>query len=95
MGHETDSPQVKDSPRADAEWKADPGLSNLVHGSDGSVSPATPPQCHDLGANRYIRARAHVRRRTRHYLTTKPTRKKLRVARVQAAKAGLEAGRGL
>ncbi|KFY21559.1 hypothetical protein V493_07296 [Pseudogymnoascus sp. VKM F-4281 (FW-2241)] len=36
MGHETDSPQVKDSPRADAEWKADPGLSNLVHGSDGS-----------------------------------------------------------
>ncbi|KFY28173.1 hypothetical protein V491_00596 [Pseudogymnoascus sp. VKM F-3775] len=36
MAHETDSPQVKDSSRADAEWKADPGLSNLVHGSDGS-----------------------------------------------------------
>ncbi|KFY66635.1 hypothetical protein V496_01968 [Pseudogymnoascus sp. VKM F-4515 (FW-2607)] len=36
MARETDSPQVKDSPRADAEWKADPGLSNLVHGSEGS-----------------------------------------------------------
>ncbi|KFZ20524.1 hypothetical protein V501_00078 [Pseudogymnoascus sp. VKM F-4519 (FW-2642)] len=46
MAHETDSPQVKDSSRADAEWKADPGLSNLVHGSDGSVSPATPMSRH-------------------------------------------------
>ncbi|KFY90346.1 hypothetical protein V500_05197 [Pseudogymnoascus sp. VKM F-4518 (FW-2643)] len=36
MAHKTDSPQVNGSSRADSEWKADPGLSNLVHGSDGS-----------------------------------------------------------
>ncbi|KFY37449.1 hypothetical protein V494_04746 [Pseudogymnoascus sp. VKM F-4513 (FW-928)] len=36
MANRTESPQVVDSPRADSEWKADPGLSTLVHGSEGS-----------------------------------------------------------
>jgi hypothetical protein len=34
----TEEPQREDSSRADAEWKADPGLGNLVHGADGQVS---------------------------------------------------------
>lgn len=34
----TEEPQRVDSTRADAEWKADSGLGNLVHGADGQVS---------------------------------------------------------
>jgi hypothetical protein len=34
----TEDPQKVDSSRADAEWKADSGLGNLVHGTDGQVS---------------------------------------------------------
>ena len=38
MDRRTEEPQRTDSARADAEWKADPGLDNLVHGADGQVS---------------------------------------------------------
>ncbi|KAN0089727.1 hypothetical protein V8E51_019987 [Hyaloscypha variabilis] len=34
MERRTQEPQRSDSSRADAEWKANPGLGNLVHGSD-------------------------------------------------------------
>ena len=34
----TEEPQRVDSTRADAEWKADPGLGNLTNGADGKVS---------------------------------------------------------
>jgi len=34
----TEEPQKVDSSRADAEWKADPGIGNIVHGADGQVS---------------------------------------------------------
>jgi hypothetical protein len=34
----TEEPQRVDSDRADAEWKADSGLGNLVHDADGGVS---------------------------------------------------------
>ena len=34
----TEEPQRVDSSRADAEWKADSGIGNLVHGADGQVS---------------------------------------------------------
>ncbi|KUJ13583.1 uncharacterized protein LY89DRAFT_687621 [Mollisia scopiformis] len=34
MERRTEEPQRTDSSRADSEWKADPGLGNLVHGSD-------------------------------------------------------------
>jgi hypothetical protein len=29
--HTTQEPQRTDSSRADAEWKADPGLGNVIH----------------------------------------------------------------
>jgi hypothetical protein len=34
----TKEPQRIDDPRADAEWKADPGLGNIIHDSDFPVS---------------------------------------------------------
>ncbi len=34
----TVEPQRVDDPRADSEWKADPGLPNLVHGEGDAVS---------------------------------------------------------
>ncbi|KAL3426380.1 hypothetical protein PVAG01_03171 [Phlyctema vagabunda] len=34
----TEEPQRVDSARADAEWKADPGLGNLVHDAEGPGS---------------------------------------------------------
>jgi len=34
----TQDPPTVDSPTADAEWKADPGLGNIVHGVEGTVS---------------------------------------------------------
>ncbi|EPE26336.1 hypothetical protein GLAREA_02248 [Glarea lozoyensis ATCC 20868] len=34
----TEEPQKVDSARADAEWKANPGLKDLVHGADGGDS---------------------------------------------------------
>jgi hypothetical protein len=39
MDRTTEEPQRVDSSRADAEWKADSGLGNLVHGSDSAVRP--------------------------------------------------------
>lgn len=33
-----EEPQRVDSTRADKEWKADPGLGNVVHGADAKVS---------------------------------------------------------
>ncbi|KAM3065330.1 hypothetical protein ACMFMG_004286 [Clarireedia jacksonii] len=38
MNRRTEDPQRVDSSRADAEWKADSGLGNLVHGGDGKDS---------------------------------------------------------
>jgi hypothetical protein len=38
LNRRTEDPQRVDSTRADAEWKADPGLGNLVHDADGPVS---------------------------------------------------------
>ena len=38
LDRRTEEPQRVDSTRADAEWKADSGLGNLVHGADGQVS---------------------------------------------------------
>jgi hypothetical protein len=38
LNRRTEDPQRVDSGRADAEWKADPGLDNLVHDADGPVS---------------------------------------------------------
>jgi hypothetical protein len=37
MSHTTQEPQRVDSSRADAEWKADPGLGDIIHGADGAV----------------------------------------------------------
>ena len=42
MNRRTEEPQRTDDPRADAEWKANPGLENLVHGADKEVSPTCP-----------------------------------------------------
>jgi hypothetical protein len=39
MDRSTEEPQRVDSSRADAEWKADSGLGNLVHGNDTAVRP--------------------------------------------------------
>ncbi|PQE06816.1 hypothetical protein CJF30_00008686 [Rutstroemia sp. NJR-2017a BBW] len=38
LNRRTEDPQRVDSSRADAEWKADPGLGNLVHDADGPGS---------------------------------------------------------
>lgn len=38
LNRRTEEPQRVDSSRADAEWKADSGLGNLVHGANGQVS---------------------------------------------------------
>jgi len=37
-GWKTEEPQRADSLRADAEWKADPDLGNLIHDTDGRLS---------------------------------------------------------
>jgi hypothetical protein len=34
----TEEPQRVDSSRADAEWKADPGLGNIIHDKDSKAS---------------------------------------------------------
>ncbi|PVH85159.1 hypothetical protein DL98DRAFT_583753 [Cadophora sp. DSE1049] len=34
LNRKTEEPQRVDDARADAEWKADPGLGNLAHGAD-------------------------------------------------------------
>jgi len=38
MERRTEEPQRTDSSRADAEWKADPGLDNIAHGASGDGS---------------------------------------------------------
>lgn len=38
LSRKTQDPQRVDSSRADAEWKIDPGLANLTHGTEGMIS---------------------------------------------------------
>lgn len=38
MFRKTEDPQRVDDPRADAEWKANPGLREIVHGVEGTVN---------------------------------------------------------
>ena len=38
MFRKTQDPQKVDSPIANAEWKADPGLRDIVHGVEAKVS---------------------------------------------------------
>jgi hypothetical protein len=43
MFRKTVDPQRVDDPRADAEWRADPGLGNILHGVSGTVSTLHHP----------------------------------------------------
>jgi hypothetical protein len=45
MFRKTQDTQKVDSPTADAEWKADPGLENIVHSLEGTVSVSFIPSC--------------------------------------------------
>jgi hypothetical protein len=45
MFRKTQDPPKVDSPTADAEWKADPGLGIIVHGVEGTVSVSFIPSC--------------------------------------------------
>jgi hypothetical protein len=38
MNRQTEDPQTVDAPRADAEYKADPGLHTITHGAGPTVS---------------------------------------------------------